>query len=162
MAKTFVRVDDRLIHGQTIVAWAPTLQIGEIIGIDDVSAANPMLKSILTMGVPKQYVTHIVTTAEAKELLAKESGKNRLVIVKTAHKLTEIKDAIRGCECIYLGNLAKRDDTTRQMAGATGIYFFSDKDVEELNALTAEGFEVTFQQLPSTAPKSWESFSKTV
>ena len=68
MAKTYVRVDDRLIHGQTVVAWAPTLHIGEIIGVDDVSAANPMLKSILTMGVPKQYITHIVTTAEAMEL----------------------------------------------------------------------------------------------
>ena len=32
MAKTYVGVDDRLIHGQTVVAWAPTLQIGEIIG----------------------------------------------------------------------------------------------------------------------------------
>lgn len=162
MAKTYVRVDDRLIHGQTIVAWAPTLQIGEIIGIDDVSAANPMLKSILTMGVPKQYITHIVTTAEAMELLATEGEKNRLVIVKTAHKLTEIKDAIRGCECIYLGNLAKRDDTTHQMTGATGIYFFSDKDVEELNVLTVEGFDITFQQLPGAVPKSWESFAKTV
>ena len=38
MAKTYVRVDDRLIHGQTIVAWCPTLSIKEIIAIDDDSA----------------------------------------------------------------------------------------------------------------------------
>ena len=69
MGKVYVRVDDRLIHGQTIVAWCPTLGIEEIIAIDDVSAQNPMLKSILTMGVPKNYKTNIVTTAEANELL---------------------------------------------------------------------------------------------
>jgi len=86
MAETYVRVDDRLIHGQTIVAWVPTLRVGEIIGVDDVSAANPMLKSILTMGVPKQYKTHIVTTDEAKDLLAQEGEVNRLVIVKTPHR----------------------------------------------------------------------------
>ena len=63
MGKTFVRVDDRLIHGQTIVAWVPTLKIEEIIAVDDVSASKPMLKSIMTMGVPTQYETHIVTTA---------------------------------------------------------------------------------------------------
>ena len=65
MGKVYVRVDDRLIHGQTIVAWCPTLGIQEIIAVDDASAQNPMLKSILTMGVPKNYVTNIVTTAEA-------------------------------------------------------------------------------------------------
>ena len=36
MGKTYVRVDDRLIHGQTIVAWCPTLNIKQIIAIDDV------------------------------------------------------------------------------------------------------------------------------
>ena len=74
MGKTYVRVDDRLIHGQTIVAWAPTLKIQEIIGVDDVSAANAMLKSIMTMGIPKQYKGHILTTEQAKELLSNDDG----------------------------------------------------------------------------------------
>ena len=37
MGKTYVRVDDRLIHGQTIVAWAPTLGLEEIIGVDELA-----------------------------------------------------------------------------------------------------------------------------
>ena len=45
MGKLYVRVDDRLIHGQTIVAWCPTLRIEEIIAVDDASAQNPVLKS---------------------------------------------------------------------------------------------------------------------
>ena len=69
MSKTYVRVDDRLIHGQTIMSWAPTLKLEELIAVDDTIAANPMLKSILTMGVPKNYVTHIVTTDEARAIL---------------------------------------------------------------------------------------------
>ena len=69
MGKTYVRVDDRLIHGQTIVAWCPTLNIKQIIAIDDVSAANPMLKSILAMSVPNIYDTHIGATQEALALL---------------------------------------------------------------------------------------------
>ncbi|HCV55870.1 MAG TPA: PTS mannose/fructose/sorbose transporter subunit IIB, partial [Erysipelotrichaceae bacterium] len=86
-----------LVHGQTIVAWAPTLKIQEIIAVDDVSAANSMLKSIMTMGVPKQYEAHIVTTAEAEKLLSSDDGKTKLVIVKVPHRLVEMKDVLKGC-----------------------------------------------------------------
>ena len=82
MADLYVRIDDRLIHGQTIVAWCPTLQIKEIVAVDDVSAKNPMLKTIMTMGVPSTYKTHIVTTQEAKEILKTPGSGNRLMIVK--------------------------------------------------------------------------------
>ncbi len=162
MSKMFVRVDDRLIHGQTIVAWCPTLGIQEIIAIDDDSAKNPVLKSILTMGVPKLYKTHVVTVEEAKDLLAQPSDKNRLVIVKFPSKLNEIKDVIKGCEHVYLGNMAKRNDTTHQMSGATGIFFLSDQDIEDINDMVKEGFNVTFQQLPNASGTSWESFIKSI
>lgn len=162
MSKTFVRVDDRLIHGQTIVAWCPTLGIQEIIAIDDDSAKNPVLKSILTMGVPKLYKTHVVTVEEAKDLLAQPSDKNRLIIVKFPSKLNEIKDVIKGCEHVYLGNMAKRNDTTHQMSGATGIFFLSDQDIEDINGMVKEGFNVTFQQLPNASGTSWESFIKSI
>lgn len=162
MSKLFVRVDDRLIHGQTIVAWCPTLGIQEIIAIDDESAKNPVLKSILTMGVPKLYKTHIVTVEEAKSLLAQPSDKNRLVIVKFPSKLKEIKEEIKNCEQVYLGNMAKRSDTTHQMSGATGIFFLSDQDISDINEMIKEGFNVTFQQLPNASNISWESFIKSI
>lgn len=162
MSKLFVRVDDRLIHGQTIVAWCPTLGIQEIIAIDDESAKNPVLKSILTMGVPKLYKTHIVTVEEAKSLLAQPSDKNRLVIVKFPSKLKEIKEEIKNCEQVYLGNMAKRSDTTHQMSGATGIFFLSDQDISDINEMIKEGFNVTFQQLPNASNTSWESFIKSI
>ncbi len=162
MSKLYVRVDDRLVHGQTIVAWAPTLKIQEIIAVDDVSAANSMLKSIMTMGVPKQYEAHIVTTAEAEKLLSSDDGKTKLVIVKVPHKLVEMKGVLKGCEHVYLGNMAKRADTNHQMTGATGIFYLSDQDVEELDALAADGFSISFQQLPNAQGKDWSAFTESL
>lgn len=162
MAKTFVRVDDRLIHGQTIVAWCPTLSIREIIAIDDESAKNPMLKSIMTMGVPSSYKTSIVTTEEAKEILSQESSNNRLVIVKFPGKLPAIEDVILNADLIMLGNIAKRSDTIHKVSGATGIFYLSDDDVKIIDGLAAKGIEVCFQQLPSTTKTSWESFKKSI
>ena len=162
MAKTYVRVDDRLIHGQTVIAWCPTLSIKEIIAIDDESAKNPMLKSIMTMGVPSTYMTHIVTTDEAKKLLAQESSHNRLVIVKFPGKLPAIEEEIAGAEMIILGNIAKREDTVHKVSGATGIFYLSDSDVAIIDSLVSKGMDVCFHQLPNTARTSWESFKKSI
>ena len=162
MGKVYVRVDDRLIHGQTIVAWCPTLGIQEIIAVDDASAQNPMLKSILTMGVPKNYVTNIVTTAEAKELLTEKSDKNRLVIVKVPEKLGELGESIADCEQLILGNMAKRPDTIHKVSGATGIFYLSDADVKLLDELAAKGTDVVFHQLPNVSKVTWKAFKETL
>lgn len=162
MAKTYVRVDDRLIHGQTIVAWCPTLSIKEIIAIDDESAKNPTLKSIMKMGVPSSYNAHIVTTEEANQLLSQESSVNRLVIVKYPEKLMAIEDGIANAESIVLGNIAKREDTIHKVSGATGIFYLSDNDVNIIDSIASKGIDICFQQLPSTAKTSWEVFKKSV
>ncbi len=162
MGKLYVRVDDRLIHGQTIVAWCPTLQIKEIIGIDDVSAKNPMLKSIMTMTVPKMYKTDIVTLEEAKGLLNEPSDKNRLVIVKYPHQVYELKELVKAADMIMLGNMAKREDTVHQLSGGTGIFWLSEQDVKELSEMAAAGFNVVFHQLPNAASTSWETFTNSI
>ena len=162
MGKVYVRIDDRLIHGQTIVSWCPLWGIKEIIGIDDENARNPTLKSIMVMSVPSAYKTNIVTIEEAKTLLAKKSEVNRLVIIKYPAVLQQIVQNIKGCEMIQLGNLGKRADCIYQLPGATGIFFLSKQDVEDIDTLVKQGFEVNFQQLPNMAKTSWDSFRKTV
>jgi mannose/fructose/N-acetylgalactosamine-specific phosphotransferase system component IIB len=162
MGKTYVRVDDRLIHGQTIVSWCPLWNIKEIIGVDDENATNPTLKSIMVMSVPPMYKTHVVTTEDAKALLSEKSERNRLVIVKFPAVLQDLLESIRDCECIQLGNVSKRADSVHQLSGATGIFFLSKQEVENIDSLVQQGFDVHFQQLPNMAKTSWESFKKTI
>ena len=162
MGKIVVRVDDRLIHGQTIVAWCPTLAIQEIIAIDDESAKNPMLKSIMTMSVPPLYKTHSVTTEEARSLLSQDSGTNRLVIVRFPKQLEELEDTVLKADFVMLGNIAKRPDSVHKVSGATGIFYLSQQDVEVIDALSAKGADVCFQQLPNTTRTSWDAFRKTI
>lgn len=162
MAKVYVRVDDRLIHGQTIVAWCPTLGVKEIVAVDDNSARNATLKSIMTMGVPSQYKTNIVTIEEAKSILANSIDETRIVIVKFPEVLKELKEEIKNCEQIVLGNIKKREDTTHNLTKATGIFYLSDSDIEILDDFASEGCEIVFQQLPSTSPVSWSIFKNTL
>ena len=160
MSIIYVRIDDRLIHGQTIVAWCPTLGIKEIVAVDDISAQNPMLKSIMTMSVPSMYKTHIVTTCEAKEILSKEHSGNCLLIVKTPKILRELKDEIKDAKAVMLGNLAKQADSVHKLDGATGIFYLSEDDVDILDQLVQEGIDVFFHQLPTSAKTTWKEFKK--
>lgn len=162
MGNVYVRVDDRLIHGQTVVAWCPTLGIQEIIAIDETIASNPMLKSIMTMGVPKNYKTNIVTVAEANALLKDGSNKNRLVIVKVPGMLEQIKENISDCRQLILGNMAKRSDTVHKVSGATGIFYLSDDDVKILDDLSKNGMDVVFHQLPNANKVTWSAFMATL
>lgn len=162
MADLYVRIDDRLIHGQTIVAWCPTLGIKEIVAIDDVSAKNPMLKTIMTMGVPSTYKTHIVTTEEAKELLKSPGNGNRLVIIKRPDRLLELEEEVGSAKAITLGNLAKQADSLHKLDGATGIFYLSGSDVETLDRFAEKGVDVHFHQLPTSAKTTWEAFKKTI
>lgn len=162
MGKIEVRIDDRLIHGQTIVAWCPHLGIEEIIAVDDISASNPMLKSIMTMGVPKLYTTNIVTVKEARELLGQKSDKKRMVIVKSPAVLMELGDVVAQAGTIVLGNLAKKEDSVHHIGSGTEIYFLSRQDVVDLQSFVDAGMEVKFQQLPAGTATSWDGFLKLI
>ena len=42
MSLSFVRIDDRVIHGQLVTRWAKELPCDGIIAIDDAVAADPL------------------------------------------------------------------------------------------------------------------------
>ena len=162
MADLYVRVDDRLIHGQTIVAWCPLLGIKEIIAVDDVSAQNPMLKTIMTMGVPVTYKTNIVTREEANTLLKEPAKSNRLVIVKRPEVLAALEENLSLAKAVTLGNLAKTGDSKYKLDGGTGIFYLTDQDVEILDRFNGNGIDVHFHQLPTSSKTDWEIFRKTI
>lgn len=157
MGKIFVRIDDRLIHGQIVTAWAGTLGIKQIIAIDDSLAGNAMLKSIMTMGVPAGYKPQIVTSAEAKVLLQKESAGNRLVITRFCRNLMDIREEIRGAEHINLGNCSKQPDTIKNYPSGAGRFLcLNQADVDTLAAMEEDGHEIICQLLPSEKLRLWK------
>lgn len=163
MGKVFVRVDDRLIHGQIVTAWCQTLGIQQIIAIDDQLASNPMLQSIMTMGVPAQYSPQIVTVAQAKELLADGNAGNRLVIVRFAKVLEELRTQLQGCEHINIGNSSKLDDSAYQFSrGGAWYAYLSQADWDTLEALAQGGGTIISQNLPTEKLLGWDTIKNEI
>lgn len=67
MAIVLVRIDDRLIHGQVIVEWAPFVKATAILIADDEIEHNPYRKEYveaMKMAVPPDISVGIFTVAE--------------------------------------------------------------------------------------------------
>ena len=68
---TFIRVDDRLIHGQCQTKIIPMNKINRVIGVDDNTANNPMLKRIFEMAAPSGVRVTVHTFEDALTPISK-------------------------------------------------------------------------------------------
>ena len=89
MGKDYLRIDDRLIHGQIVMAWCKNLSIKEIVGIDDKLVVNKTLQSIMLMGIPAIYKKAIVSTEDASKMLVEKPDHNRLFVTRFPQDLTK-------------------------------------------------------------------------
>ena len=58
MAIKWIRIDDRLIHGQVATSWLRHVNAEQIICISDKAASNPVQIQVLKMAVP-DVVLHV-------------------------------------------------------------------------------------------------------
>lgn len=72
MGVVLYRIDDRLIHGQVMTAWSKVYKSTNIICIDDETAKNEMLCSIMKMAVPSDYEVQILTMEDAIQAIKAE------------------------------------------------------------------------------------------
>ena len=161
MGQNFFRIDDRLIHGQIVTAWCSHWKIKEIVAIDDALAANPMLQSIMLMGVPKQYKSHVVTMAQAKELFAQRADGNRLFITRLPQDLNHLREELRQCELVVIGNAAKRPDATHNLTkGGGSVFFASDADIALFDSIAADAVRLVYQTIPKSPARDWSELRK--
>ena len=58
MAIKWIRIDDRLIHGQVATSWLRHVNAQQIICVDDAAAGNPIQVQVLKMAAP-DLVVHV-------------------------------------------------------------------------------------------------------
>ena len=72
MAISFIRVDDRMIHGQTCTRWALEYPCDGLIAVNNAAAKNPVLKSAYKSASGKK--TFVWSVEEFQEKTEKEEG----------------------------------------------------------------------------------------
>jgi|SRR5690625_1285119 len=150
----FIRVDDRLIHGQIIANWAGYLNVDNIVGIDDKTAKNPALQSIMKMSVPKNYSCHICTMGDGIKTIREltEKGDTNLIIIRFPHLLEKLLSNITNFESVNIGNVSKKDGKSHEISNNV---YFTNEDLKVVNHLFEEGVKITFKTLPDSQGIDW-------
>jgi mannose/fructose/N-acetylgalactosamine-specific phosphotransferase system component IIB len=147
---SLVRVDDRLIHGQVTVGWAPYLRASRIIVVSDRLAVNTVLASILRVGVPVGMQIDVVSVEESAALCSRESASPGSVIV-----LFEcLDDVLRAVglglqvQSLNLGGLRGSGEGER----VSDAVFLSPQDQEIIRDLRLRGIAVETRIMPGDRP----------
>ncbi len=144
------RVDDRLIHGQILVAWGQRLHPERIWVVDDAAAANAWEQDLMSSAVPDvevQVVTVAAMTAAWAQEEAAPGGAFLLVRdLKTALALVEAGAAIAR---LNLGGLHYAPGRTK----VNEYIYLDDADRARARALLARGVALEVQDVPAAVPR---------
>lgn len=148
-----VRVDGRLIHGATCLTWGSAVSATQVVGIDNATATNPMLKKI-TEAVVKNIPCRIMTIDQAvAQWKENKFGDGRaLIVFKTIEQALEAKEKGFDFTKLQIGLTLARSDTKR--LGDT--FFINQSDVDMLSELSKKNVEIYTQYTPQVAAESWE------
>lgn len=88
----WVRLDERMIHGQVATKWSRTLGVDRIVVADDTAAASDIMQKSLMMAAPATCKTAIVTVDKAVSLCndPRAAGLKILLIVSTPENLLRV------------------------------------------------------------------------
>jgi len=145
------RVDDRLIHGQVVVAWGARLRPRRMWVVDDAAAASPWERDLLAGAAPGVEV-RVLTVAEgaaghAEEAVA-EGGALLLVRdLATARALVEAGAAVTSYNIGGLHYAAGKDKINEYV-------YLDDADRAHARALLDRGVALVVQDVPATRPQA--------
>jgi mannose/fructose/N-acetylgalactosamine-specific phosphotransferase system component IIB len=150
MSWALVRVDDRLIHGQVVVAWGNHLSPRRIWVADDAVASSAWERDLLISVAPPGVEVRVKTVAEMVGEYAGESaapGRAFLLIrdLKTALALAEAGLALH---TVNLGGIHYAPGRVK-----INEYIYMDAtDRERARRLIAAGAILEVQDVPATRP----------
>ena len=141
----FVRIDNRLLHGQVVQFWIPYLKVEHLIIADDVAAATPAMASVYRMAVPKRIKLSVVRISALQMLLSQQVEQEKtLVVLSDVFDLARAMMSHFNCNCITLGNVHSAAGRSR----ITDAVYLSKEELAALVHLMEEGRKIEIQTFP--------------
>ena len=63
----FLRIDDRLVHGQVIVGWLPEIKPENLVVVNDSVAEDDMCQDLMSLSVPPDVELEFYSTSDISE-----------------------------------------------------------------------------------------------
>ena len=155
---SFVRVDDRIIHGQIVTRWSKEYPCDGIIAVNDKAATTPVLKQSFKASTDKKVFVWTMDHFFEKADDVLKSSKKYFLITKNPVDMKKI----------LVDHGFVPSDVTQVVIGPCNdrpgaIKFGSNQslipeEAEACEAMTNAGYDVYFALLRETAIGSWPKF----
>ena len=158
MSVSFVRIDDRMIHGQTCTRWSKEFKCDGLVAVNDAAATNPVLKSAYKSASEKKTFVWTLEDWQKKSGKVLDSSDNYFLITKNpidmkkilvdqGFKPSDVKTVVVGpCNdrpgAIKLGNNQS----------------ITQEEAEAFEAIAKAGYTIKFALIPDLVNGTWDDF----
>lgn len=152
MAISFIRIDDRIIHGQVVTRWMSERPCDGVVAVDDAAAMNPVLSKVLKSAVPQPLKGFVLTVERAATKWTEivNSNNNYFLIAKTPETLVTLfeqgADFIKELPKLNVGPMSAREEAQKigpNVAVTKG-------EIDAFNRLDQLGMEIEFKLVPDS------------
>ncbi|MFD3155964.1 PTS system mannose/fructose/N-acetylgalactosamine-transporter subunit IIB [Haloimpatiens sp. FM7330] len=159
MAITFIRIDDRIIHGQVVTRWAMENPCDGIIAVNDAAAGNPVLKTALKAASGKKTFIFSFEQFLGKMEQAVKSDKKYFLITKdpiTMAKILVDSNLDTGVKKVNVGPQSAREGTVNINNNAD----ITSEEIKAFEKIFSKGYEVDFRLVPDAKSVLWSNVRK--
>lgn len=157
MSVSFIRIDDRMIHGQTCTRWAREYPCDGLIAVNDKAAKSDVLKAAYKAASGKK--TFVWTMEDFKKKCQKvlDSDTRYFLITKDPIDMKTILvdwNFKCGIDKVIVGPCNDRDGATK-LGNNQSI---TQEEAQALEEINKAGYSVEFSLLPDVSIGNWDKY----
>ncbi len=156
MSWLLTRVDDRLIHGQVVVAWGLRLRPARIWVVDDGAAASPWERDLFVAAAPDVEVRVLtVSQAAAGWVAERDAAGGAFLLMRSLQVALALVEAGAELTTLNLGGLhyAPGKDKVNEYV------YLGEADRAAARTLLARGVTLEVQDVPASRVERLESLA---
>jgi mannose/fructose/N-acetylgalactosamine-specific phosphotransferase system component IIB len=142
-----VRIDDRLIHGQVVEGWLPTLRCKRIIVVSESAASDEMQRQLMRLALPEGVELEVHPPSAAAEAVraAAAAPESTLVLAPGPIEVLALLEGGAEFGSVNVGGM--HHEAGRMRIGRA--IFLSEADKTALRAIAARGVKLEGRAVPS-------------
>lgn len=140
----FIRIDDRLLHGQVVVSWIPYLKANEVIVADDEYADDEFMCELIRSSAPEGISVHVLSVDDTADFLNNIDNENKiLVLLRSIEGIKCLTEKVN-VDGINVGGVGAADGRKRYY----NSIHLSDEEIDILKSLAKNNINVEIRMLP--------------
>lgn len=150
----FLRIDDRLLHGQVVAKWLRTIGPDAIVVADDDIMHNEIGRMAIKMAKPEGMSLAIKSVADAIALInnPRTAGMKLFVVTRTSRSAKEIVEQTGEVNILNVGGMSVKKEGGRMILGNV---YMDEQDIEDIKAMGQKVHEIDVRVVPTSSKKDF-------